>query len=270
MPSDPQNADYVYHFGAANSSSWFPNFQASSSSSSRLPPPSYEAAISGPELPSRVVLSNAASGHASELNQVVVDSPSNDQQPQLPPPEYSLSDANFKRTQEGVCSDDDKLNKESESLLRFFQAHNDKPQMAVSILGYHQESRTEHYVYTDDQGRQQTGTRQHTQQVTDFHLNLDLTEYISEYGKIITVPKKDEPAKEVKELLEEYIKHRNSLKEIEMRKVVNWEYESISRAITAAIRSQGYTNYITISYPLRNHIVAVHSNTKLSRFARHP
>ncbi|CAG8585513.1 10672_t:CDS:2 [Ambispora gerdemannii] len=328
MPSDPQNSDYVYHFDAANSSSW-PSFSntrqqpntlpIASSSSARPPPPSYEEAISEPELPSRIVLSSVASENVSELIQVVVEPPSNSndnntretqpllsdtrqelksiisatnsklseesrsldnnsnntsngeaQQPQFPPPGYSLSDATFERTQEGVFSDDDKLNKESESLFRFFQAHNDKPQMAVSILGYHEESRSEHYFYTDDQGVRQSGTRHYTEQVTDFHLNLEVTEYISDYGKITTVPEKNKPTKEIKELLEEYIKHKNSLKEIEMRKMVKWEYEGISKAITAAIRSQGYSKYLTISYPLRNHIVTVHSNTKLSRFARHP
>ena len=51
------------------------------------------------------------------------------------PPAYSLSDASYERSTKGVVSYDPKINQEVESLHRFFLAHNDMPEMAITVHG---------------------------------------------------------------------------------------------------------------------------------------
>ncbi|KAG9307641.1 hypothetical protein G9A89_023206 [Geosiphon pyriformis] len=301
MPEQFPESDYVFHFDAPGQTI-FESSTISEGRSSRLLPPSYEEAIFNGENPSRVVVSPVARFETPVgLEQVFIDSQgdnsegvpllnkgdknsesiesisnkpyihSQDATGQIlpPPPSYTISDASFERTKQGVSSDDEKLNIELEALLRFFEAHNDKPEMAVSIRGWHEESRWESVVERGEDGNLHHGSRSTTVEITDFHLNFDVTQFISSHGHIFTIPqKKNQPTKEIRELMEEYLNHKNSLKEIDMKKVVIWEYEGLSKAITATIRHKGFKEKLTISFPLRNHVVAVYANTKLSQLSR--
>ncbi|CAG8477838.1 4620_t:CDS:2 [Paraglomus occultum] len=183
------------------------------------------------------------------------------------PPAYSLSDASYERSNEGVVSHDSKINKDIESLHRFFLAHNDMPEMAITIHGYHEETTVHYHTHTDANGHTRTDTTHDSREVTDFHFTLDLTEYIIPRGMITVCGQKGQPAKDLRELLQEYIDHKNKLKEIKMKKVVVWDYTSLTRAITYAIRQQGYHNQVRVTFPMRNHMVEVYDDNKLSRFA---
>jgi hypothetical protein len=121
-------------------------------SSSVRPPPSYDEALglSAPNLsPAGMPLVDDSIGENQPLLQtdnlkrsradaVVVDIYEDGNvltEESFEPPEYSLSDASYERSTEGVVSYDPKINQEAESLHRFFLAHNDKPEMAVIIHG---------------------------------------------------------------------------------------------------------------------------------------
>ncbi|CAG8642432.1 13575_t:CDS:2, partial [Acaulospora colombiana] len=153
------------------------------------------------------------------------------------PPEYTMSDANFHVSDRGVTSSDPKLNNEAESLYRFFIAHNNKPQMAVSIHGYHSEWQDETYTYVDQNGDTKFATRSKHVEVTDFKYTCDLTDYIFPNGEVHIIDKEN-CKMNIMDLLKEYVENRNILKEIEMRKVVLWDYESLTKAISSAIRRQ--------------------------------
>ncbi|CAB4397525.1 hypothetical protein RhiirA5_448939 [Rhizophagus irregularis] len=184
-----------------------------------------------------------------------------------PPPEYSLSDAIYERDINGVTSHDPKLNSEPESLLRFFMEHNDKPEMAIKVHGYHTEVVDESYTSTDSDGNRTVHYQSRTVEITDFNFTLDLTEHISTNGIIRTISKNNKQ-KDILELLNEYVKNENTLKNIEMKKVVIWDYESLTKAISTVIRQQGYRSDLRITFPLRNHFVRVESDHKFAKFAR--
>ncbi|CAI2178534.1 16962_t:CDS:2 [Funneliformis geosporum] len=185
-----------------------------------------------------------------------------------PPPEYTLSDATYERNINGITSHDPKLNSEPESLLRFFMEHNDKPEMAIKIHGYHMETQDDSYTSTDSDGNTTVHYQTRTVEVTDFNFTFDLSEHVSINGIIHTIPNKLNKRKDVMELLNEYVKHGNRLKNIEMKKVVIWDYESLTKAISTVIRQQGYRNDLRITFPLRNHIIRVESDHKFARFTR--
>ncbi|KAF0532007.1 putative abc transporter protein [Gigaspora margarita] len=187
-----------------------------------------------------------------------------------PPPEYSLSDASYKTSAEGVTSFDFKLNRDAESLYRFFVARNDKPQMAITIMGYHTESKDDSYYTVDSEGNSRRVDQSTNVEVVDFKFTLDLSDYILPTGVIYVIQRLNHPPIEIMQILREYVEHKNFLKEIEMRKVVIWDYESLTRAISSTIRQQGFRDDIRITYPLRNHIVKVQSDHKLANFLRKP
>ncbi|CAG8675336.1 5762_t:CDS:2 [Dentiscutata heterogama] len=205
----------------------------------------------------------------SSTNRTITSSVGTSVPAMMPPlPEYSLSDASYKTSTEGVTSFDHKLNTDAESLYRFFVARNDKPQMAIT--GYHTESIDDSYYTTDSDGNSRRVDQSRNVEVIDFKLTIDLSNYILPTGVMYTIPKKNHPPVEIMQILREYVEHENLLKEIEMRKVVIWDYESLTRAISSTIRQQGFRNDIRITYPLRNHIVKVQSDHKLAHFLRNP
>ena len=96
--------------------------------------------------------------------------------------------------------------------------------MLYSNEGSHVETTTHYHTHTDDDGHTRTDTTHHSEEVTDFHFTLDLTEYIIPRGIITVNVQGGQPAKDLRELLQEYIDHKNKLKEIKMKKVrvENW------------------------------------------------
>ena len=116
-----------------------------SSSSARPLLPSYDEALASEDTPSlynsndenQSLLQDYPKTSHTDTN-VVVDI--YEQERAVPgelsaPPAYSLSDASYERSTEGVVSHDPKINQDVESLHRFFLAHNDMPEMAITIHG---------------------------------------------------------------------------------------------------------------------------------------
>jgi hypothetical protein len=145
--------------------------------------------------------------------------------------------------------------------------HNDKPEIAIKIHGYHTESIDESYTSTDSDGNRTVHYQTRTIEVTDFSFTFDLSEYVSNNGIIHTVSKNNRE-RNVMEVLNEYVKNENSLKNIEMKKVVIWDYGSLTKAISTVIRQQGYHKDLRITFPLRNHIVRVESDHTFAKFTR--
>ncbi|RHZ77661.1 hypothetical protein Glove_174g63 [Diversispora epigaea] len=281
--NNSENSDYVYVFTRS------PTLFNNNNNNIIPPPPSYEEAIALSINPCSVSITPAARSAMNEqqsleqisirhnkttdndpksnfefiedvplLNQFDVNnyniggSSSNNYNYNLPP-EYTVSDAEFETSDQGVTSLDSKINIEVEPLHRFFIAHNDKPQMAIKIHGYHTnyESNSTKVV-----------------EVTDFKFTFDLSNYITPYGKLHIISNEKYPNMDIMELLREYVENQNLLKEIEMRKVVIWDYDSLTKAISSVIRQQGYNNILRITYPIRNNIVKVQSDHKFSKLMK--
>ncbi|RHZ83810.1 hypothetical protein Glove_87g65 [Diversispora epigaea] len=126
--------------------------------------------------------------------------------------------------------------------------------MAIKIHGYYTDYETENYSYTDSNGQTKTGSRTKEVEVTDFKFTIDLSNYIIPYGKLHIIPNKKYPNIDIMGFLKEYIENKNLLKEIEMRKMAIWDYDSLTKAISSVIRQQGYNNNLCINYPIRNYI----------------
>ncbi|CAJ0829730.1 6802_t:CDS:2 [Entrophospora sp. SA101] len=241
-----ENSDYVFLFSESNAT----HFQDYAGSQ----PPSYEEAINGSLDPTSVTINPLL--NPNNNGRSVDDDPTRQQTSDEnlpPPPEYNLSDAKFKRTSEGVTTCEPKLNREPESLYRFMLAHNDKPNMAIKIHGYHYETRHYTYTYTDANGNIQYGTRSETYVVTDFLITIDLSEYVLPNGTIHAIPNKKNPDPQIMDIINEYINHENKLKEFIMKKTVLWDYQSLTKAISTSIRLHGFHRFLEITYPLQNH-----------------
>jgi hypothetical protein len=85
-------------------------------------------------------------------------------------------------------------------------------------LGYHTETVDDSYTSTDSDGNRTVHYQSRTIEITDFNFTFDLTEYVSNNGIIHTISKNNKQ-KDIMELLNEYVKNENTLKNIEMKKV---------------------------------------------------
>ncbi|CAG8618976.1 17798_t:CDS:2, partial [Acaulospora morrowiae] len=157
-------------------------------------------------------------------------------------PNFRVPEVEFDLLENGVSSSDSRLNKDLGSLFEFFIEHNDKPEMAIIIQGYR--------IHGHGNGKHRKNI-----EIMDFKFTLDLTEYVSSHGEIRAVPTENKPNRNVIQALEEYLQRDSVWKGIEMRKVVNWDYETITKVIVSTIRQQGYRRQIRISYPSRNNVV---------------
>ncbi|CAB4397523.1 unnamed protein product [Rhizophagus irregularis] len=187
------------------------------------------------------------------------------------------TDNKFKleKTDFGVISKDPKLNKEPKILYDFFLSNNDKSEMAITIHGYRTEEKdgTTH-VISGSHGYEYEKRDVNTVEITDFIFKIDLSDHILSQGEISTIPPKDDDDYDIKDsndimqVLEEYCNSGVGFKEIEMIKVIIWDYEPLSKVIATIIRQQHYYNNIKISYPLRNNIVKVQSTSTLYSFTK--
>ncbi|RIA85725.1 hypothetical protein C1645_781269 [Glomus cerebriforme] len=184
--------------------------------------------------------------------------------------EYQLmmdNELKLGKTDFGVISKDPKLNKDPKELHNFFISKNDKPEMAIAIYGYHTEEKDGMTQVISSHGYEKREIND--VEITDFNFKIDLSDHILPQGEIHTIPPKDDDdydikdSKDLMQVLEEYCKNSGGFKEIEMRKVIIWDYESLSKAIATIIRQQHYYNNIKISFPLRNNLIKVQSTSTL-------
>ncbi|CAG8788461.1 10338_t:CDS:2, partial [Dentiscutata erythropus] len=171
----------------------------------------------------------------------------------LPRGSYINHEFDYEVLQGGVVSCDPQLSRDSESLYRFFTEHNDKPEMAIIIYGYH---------------TRKGGNNRKNAEITDFRFTLDLTEFVSSVGELRAYPNENKPDMGFMDVLEEYIRRDSGLKSIEMHKIVYWDYSYLTQSIISIIRDQGYQHEIRITYPQRNQLILVQSDNALAQFTR--
>ncbi|KAJ3339433.1 hypothetical protein HDU93_008248 [Gonapodya sp. JEL0774] len=139
----------------------------------------------------------------------------------------------------------------AEALFHFFLTYADRPLVFVQICGTH----TEHYTtvehYTDSNGHHHTRHVQHTRTVTDFDFRMDVSNYFSpQWSSLVAVQSSPQVAsRTIEEVLQEFTQSENKLKEIHMRKQARWDYDQLSPALVAAVRSTGYMGHVSVTFP---------------------
>ncbi|RUS19017.1 hypothetical protein BC937DRAFT_87873 [Endogone sp. FLAS-F59071] len=183
------------------------------------------------------------------------------------PPDYSTYQAEYKESSKGIVSYDKHLNEDPEALYQFLSTHNSPPEIVIEFRGFHNESRSRTVTRNDRQE-----VEYYTEEVTDFHFKIDASSYVALHSYtglyVLSQPESNswfpavskwfnrnkpqmEPPKPktVRELCDEYIKSKKFLKEIKVKKQIDWDYERLTLALTSAIRYIGFHRSLTISYP---------------------
>ncbi|KAI9032530.1 hypothetical protein CLU79DRAFT_679144, partial [Phycomyces nitens] len=151
-----------------------------------------------------------------------------------PPPNYSIYHAPFSKTTEEVISRDDHLNRDGEALLQFLNEHNTVPGMAVKFYGYHEETHWRRRTTRDSEGNITEESEPVTQRVDDFTFEVDCSQDILPtcQGIYVLPDMKTGHVKAVRSLCDEYIHEKNKLKELQLTKVVNWNYPELTKGIS--------------------------------------
>ncbi|KAI8978594.1 hypothetical protein BDB01DRAFT_265068 [Pilobolus umbonatus] len=250
-----------------------------------IPPPSYDEALkssitnpTAPPVPSDLdgyvldsttqpcvpdVIGNTDCSHTS----IPVDSEHYRGRPL--PPNYSIYKADYTVTKEGVISRDKHINQDGEALVQFLYQHNSIPKMEITFHGYHDETVWVTKVTTDNNGESRHVQEPCTRRVEDFLFSVDCSDEVSPIcqGMYVLPDPKTGEVKSIRQLCDEYVREKNSLKELHMDKVIHWDYDQLTKAFTAAIRSSGYYQEVDITFERSNHKVTVKTDTSISRFA---
>ncbi|KXS22573.1 hypothetical protein M427DRAFT_27094 [Gonapodya prolifera JEL478] len=137
-------------------------------------------------------------------------------------------------------------------LLKYFltlRDSQDRPQLIVRVMGSH--------IDKDANGHHHTNHQEHQRTVTDFDIMMDASNYISpQWSQMVALQAYDPtralrvvPTKTIAEVLGEFTRSENLLKEIHLRKQVLWDFDQLTPAIVVAVRSTGYGGHISVTYP---------------------
>ncbi|CEP13510.1 hypothetical protein [Parasitella parasitica] len=185
------------------------------------------------------------------------------------PPGYSLYRAKYEIVKDGIISRDRHINQDGEALLQFLCQHNKPPRMLIHFYGYHEET-----VWVTQSTRNQDGDLVEervpsTRRIDDFEFNIDCSDNVSNVCQgiyILPNPKTGEQ-KTLRQLCDEYCHSKNRLKELKLTKHIDWDYNGMTRALTAAIRDSGFYENVQITYVLENHEIIVKTDFSISRWA---
>ncbi|KAJ3343441.1 hypothetical protein HDU91_000379 [Kappamyces sp. JEL0680] len=164
---------------------------------------------------------------------------------------------------QGIYTFDPRLDQDKDELWRFMMCNLSNPRKVVRCAGTHTETR--HHTSVDKDGN----THHHTDQVTvtDFEFSLDLSGYIAGWSQIACEATNGHPQKSFNDTLEEYCQSTNKLKEIHLKKQVQWEWDKIRDILVFCIRQSGYGHSISITFPSYNDHIDVFCSSAWSRFS---
>ncbi|KAJ3231277.1 hypothetical protein HDU81_003883 [Chytriomyces hyalinus] len=180
--------------------------------------------------------------------------------------------AQTERSFQEVKTHDPVIASNPDELFNYFLYYvNEKPSMMVHVNGSHQETRSVIYQVADGKGGFRTERRSETHTVTDFSINLDVSDYIAPtWDRIAATPRKNMKEPQLGEwraVMEEFTRSKNLLKEIHMEKEILWDYSNIQNSIIAALRMSGYMHTVQVTFPKGNCLVSALSSSALSKAA---
>ena len=183
------------------------------------------------------------------------------------------SQAKFELIEDTLISYDPILQKDENELWNFFVTRlGERPRVTLVVHGYHLESSRHagnRSVHRGEHARhRQAGHRAVGSNETDFFMLIDVSKYVQPWKVLIADDGKNKPEKQsFREILKEYTESGNSFKQIVMHKGLDWDLETLKKAIINLIRSTGYTNSISVSVAIDPTRVEVHSSSPLSKVA---
>lgn len=107
-----------------------------------------------------------------------------------------------------------------------------------------------------------------TNRIDDFQFDIDCSDNISNVCQgvyILPNPKTGEQ-QTLRELCDEYVHSNNALKELKLTKEIDWDFNGLTRALTAAIRDSGFYENIEITYTMEDHEIIVKTDSNISRW----
>ncbi|OBZ91470.1 hypothetical protein A0J61_00437 [Choanephora cucurbitarum] len=185
------------------------------------------------------------------------------------PPGYSVHNAAYKTTTDGVVSRDKHINEDGEALVRFLYQHNTPPRLIIHFHGYHEETTWTVETVRNRDGDEVQQRVPTTRQIDDFKFDLDCSADVSSecQGIYLLPDPKTGEQKRLRQLCDEYVHSKNALKELKMTKEIEWDFNNLTRALTTAIRDSGFYDFINITYSLENHETVVKTDEKISKLA---
>ena len=162
---------------------------------------------------------------------------------QIPP--HVSSTAQVVTHGSGILSFDPILRDPTE-LWNFLVANQTRPKVSIRVRGYHKQT------YVDSEGLTQT------RYVTDFSFKADLSHLVCEWHQIVTMSDLT-----IQDLLKEFTDSRANVKQMVLRKVVNWRTGELINAILNIIEPTGYQGEITASIKVKNKKIRVNSTGAL-------
>ncbi|KAI8335925.1 hypothetical protein BC941DRAFT_429759 [Chlamydoabsidia padenii] len=185
------------------------------------------------------------------------------------PPTYSVYHAKYQVNQSGVLSRDHHLNNDGEALAQFLQQHNIPPRLKIKFYGYHDETHYRTRKTHDKDGHWQEERQPVTKRVDDFNFTIDCSDSVSTecQGLYVLPDPKSGCIKTVRQLCDDYVRETNQLKELQLTKVIDWDYARLTRAFTAAIRAHGYHHSICISYELTRQTITIKTDSLVSQMS---
>jgi len=161
-----------------------------------------------------------------------------------------ISDAKIELMFTGVKSNDAKLSSKEE-LEAFFATYAVRPQVLITVLGYHHETRS------SGSGKNRTT---HTVNVTDFRYTFELSPYVFPG----TLPADRDT------IYSNYLASGNNLKRISMHKRLLWNFDPLRLQIEARIRQLGWRRQLTVSLDVVKPEAKVENGSDFSKCLRHP
>ncbi|KAJ2003306.1 hypothetical protein GGI04_003017 [Coemansia thaxteri] len=175
----------------------------------------------------------------------------------------------YKRSSKGYSSSDPWLNSNSQALLRFITECNERPRVSVEVEGSHTENRIVESSRSEN-GQTRCETHTHQEKVVDFKFSLELTPYIHDKGSLYTARGPTGEPYDISQLLDDYVKADNFLKEIRVQKKVIWDYDQTRREVADFIKSTGYPHTVSVSFPMEHDRISIKSHNAVARIWRHP
>ncbi|OMJ29821.1 hypothetical protein AYI69_g659 [Smittium culicis] len=103
---------------------------------------------------------------------------------------------------------------------------------------------------------------------TDFKFNIDLTKHLIstnqlhrfQYNRMVSEP--------AHLLLSRFAESKRSLKQLQIEKIVHWNYQNAKTSIMTAIYNMGYKGFLEISFPINEHVVTIDNRSSANIFDR--
>ncbi|KAJ3111663.1 hypothetical protein HDU96_005477 [Phlyctochytrium bullatum] len=198
----------------------------------------------------------------------------------------------------GVSSDDPILQANPDELFRFFMTHlHDeydyaaRPRLSVKVKGSHKETVTTPQMRVGSDGSTSVSMKTETKTVVDFSLDIDVSALVCPIWEHVFAVQPGTRARQRKwsplakhflevegltqedraswrQILEQFTRSKNVLKEIHLTKEIMWDYETLESSIENAIRATGYVYPVEITFDRTFDKISVYAATRLSKAFR--